>query len=97
MLTLVRKRQLLAQLKKNIADMADYRGNADRVTCSGKDSYPAIIGERERAVLSSGIFGIISFVRRVSAHARLCTRFFLSENISKFLHQTEPREMRRSI
>ena len=25
-------------------------------------------------------------VRRVSVHARLCTRFFLSETISKFVH-----------
>ena len=38
MLTLVRKRQLLAQLKENIADMAAYRGNADRVTCCEKES-----------------------------------------------------------
>ena len=36
MLTLVRKRQL----NENIADKADYRGNADRVTCCGKDTQP---------------------------------------------------------
>ena len=51
-----------------------------------------LIGERERAnlvVRSSGIFGIYiisSLVRRVSAHARLLTRFFLSEIIFTFLH-----------
>ena len=59
------------------------------------------IGERERAnlvVRSSGIFYIyiyLSFVRRVSAHARLLTRFFLSEIISKFFtfSHTLPRDM----
>ena len=48
-----------------------------------------IIGERERAnlvVRSSGIFYVYTFVRRVSAHARLLTRFFLFEIISKFFH-----------
>ena len=54
-----------------------------------------IIGERERAnlvVRSSGIFClyiiiiyiVYAAVRRVSAHARLLTRFFLSEIIYKF-------------
>ena len=57
-----------------------------------------IIAERERAnlvVRSSGYA-----VRRVSAHARLLTRFFLSEIISKFLHiftHAASRDMRRSI
>ena len=35
-------------------------------------------------------------VRRVSAHARLCTRLFLSEIFYTFSH-TVPRDMRRSI
>ena len=58
---------------------------------------PVVVGERERAnlvVRSSGIFCLYIYiyiyaavvVRHVSAHARLLTRFFLSEIISKFLH-----------
>jgi hypothetical protein len=69
------------------------------------DWKPHIIGERERAnlvVRSSGIFYLYAavVVRRVSAHARLLTRFFLSEIISKFLHiftHAASRDMRRSI
>jgi hypothetical protein len=71
------------------------------------DWKPHIIGERERAnlvVRSSGIFCVYIYiyaaVRRVSAHARLLTRFFLSEIISKFLHiftHAASRDMRRSI
>ena len=41
-----------------------------------------VIGERERANLVERFI----YVERVSAHARLLTRFFLSEIISKFLH-----------
>ena len=45
-----------------------------------------IIGERERAVRNFLFIYICTFVRRVSAHARLLTRFFLSEIISKYFH-----------
>ena len=64
---------------------------------------PRIIGERERANLVVTfernflfIYIYAAVVRRVSAHARLLTRFFLSEIISKsfltFSH-TLPRDM----
>ena len=59
-----------------------------------------MIGERERAnlVVTTGrffyLFIYLSLVGRVNAHARLCTRFFLSEIFYTFSHTAI---MRRSI
>ena len=55
-----------------------------------------IIGERERANLVVRSSGIFCIVRRVCAHARLCTRFFLSKTNFRILQcladRSSPRE-----
>jgi hypothetical protein len=66
----------------------------ETVLASPGKAFVTIIGELERAnlVVATGLYNRPT-VRRVSAHARLRTRFVLPEII---LH-TVPRDMRRSI